>query len=95
MEIDLTPDQEALIRAAIEAGRIGTPEDAMKAALALWEERERSIALAEFRATLDDAEASIAAGEGVAITRKSMRELAESVKRRGRARRVSEKQAQR
>jgi hypothetical protein len=39
--------------------------------------------LAEFRKTLDAAEASIGRGEGIPITRESMRELAEDVKRRG------------
>jgi len=40
--------------------------------------------LAEFRATLDAAEASIGRGEGIPITQQSMRDLAADVKRRGR-----------
>ena len=84
MEVRLTPDQEAFVRRAIEAGRFGRAEDAVKEALSLWEERERK--RAEFLVTLDDAKASIARGEGHVITQQSMRELANDVKQRGRAR---------
>jgi Arc/MetJ-type ribon-helix-helix transcriptional regulator len=84
MEIRPTPDQEAFIRHAIEAGRIDNAEDAAREALALWEERERR--RSEILAAVDIAQASIARGEGIEITRESMRELAEDVKRRGRAR---------
>ncbi|MBZ5656838.1 MAG: type II toxin-antitoxin system ParD family antitoxin [Acidobacteriia bacterium] len=83
MEVRLTPDQEAFIRRAIEAGRFGRAEDAVEEALSLWEERERK--RAEFLVTLDDAKASIASGEGQVITQQSMRDLAAEVKRRGRA----------
>jgi putative addiction module CopG family antidote len=84
MEVHLTPDQEAFIRRAIEAGRFGRAEDAVEEALSLWEERERK--RAEFLATLDDAKAAIARGEGHVITQQSMRDLAAEVKHRGRAR---------
>ena len=84
MEVRLTPDQEAFIRRAIEAGRFGRAEDAVSEALSLWEERERK--RSEFLATLDDAKASIARGEGCVITQESMRDLAAEVKDRGRAR---------
>jgi putative addiction module CopG family antidote len=88
MEVRLTPDQEAFIRRAIAAGRFGRAEDAVEEALALWEERERK--RAEFLATLDDAKASIARGEGQVITEQSMRDLATEVKRRGRDRRAAD-----
>ena len=88
MEIRPTPDQEAFIRDAIEAGRIESAEDAAKEALALWEERERR--RSEILAAIDIAQASTARGEGIEITRESMRELAEDVKRRGRARLAAE-----
>ena len=84
MEVRLTPDQEAFIRRAIEAGRFGRAEDAVGEALSLWEERERK--RAEFLLTLEDAKTSIARGEGHVITQQSMRDLATEVKRRGRAR---------
>lgn len=88
MEIDLTADQKAFVRQAIESGRILREEDAVKEALSLWEARERT--RAELLSALDEAETSIARGEGRPITRDSMRELAEDVKRRGRARLAAE-----
>lgn len=88
MEVQLTVDQEAFVRQAIESGRIQREEDAIREALALWEERER--VRAEILAAVDEAEASLARGEGRAITQASMRELAENVKRRGRIRLASE-----
>jgi hypothetical protein len=39
---------------------------------------------------VDEAETSLAGGEGRAITHESMRELAEDIKRRGRARLAAE-----
>jgi Arc/MetJ-type ribon-helix-helix transcriptional regulator len=93
MEVSFTQDQEALIRRAMSSGRFHREEDAVREALALWEERERK--RAEFLATCDDAEASLARGEGRVITQASVRELAEDVKRRGLARLMSEQQASR
>ena len=90
MEVNLTPDQEAFVRQAIEAGRFRRKEDAVQEALSLWEERERK--RSEFLATLEDAKASLAHGEGRTITQQSMRELAEEVKQRGQARLAGEKQ---
>jgi hypothetical protein len=49
-------------------------------------QNEREPARAEILAAVDEAEASLARGEGRAITRESMRELAAEVKRRGRVR---------
>jgi len=88
MDVQLTSDQKAFARRAIESGRLHTEEEAVREALALWEERERQ--KAEFLLTLDDARASIARGEGRVITQDSMRELAGEVKERGRARLLAE-----
>jgi Arc/MetJ-type ribon-helix-helix transcriptional regulator len=93
MEIRPSPNQEALIRQAVEAGRFEHPEDAVKEALALWEERER--ARAEFRETLDDADASLARGEDTEITRESMRELTDGIMERTSARIAAEQKAAR
>ena len=90
MEVNLTPEQKAFVRQAIESGRLMREEDAIREALSLWEERER--ARAELLAAVDEAEASLARGEGRPVTPESMRELAEGVKRRGRARLAAEKQ---
>jgi hypothetical protein len=87
MEIDLSPDQEAHI-AALAAGSGRSIEELVQDAVALWEERENTRALAEFRASLDVAEASFVADKGRVITQTSMRDLAEDVKRRGRERRA-------
>jgi Arc/MetJ-type ribon-helix-helix transcriptional regulator len=84
MNVDLTPDQKAFARRAIESGRLHSEQDAVQEALALWEERERQ--RTEFLLTLDDAKASLARGEGLVITQQSMQQLAQEVKERGRAR---------
>jgi putative addiction module CopG family antidote len=84
MEVQLTPDQSAFVRQAIESGRLQREEDAVQEALALWEERERT--RAEILAAVDEGEASLARGEGRMITQQSVRDLAAEVKRRGRAR---------
>jgi Arc/MetJ-type ribon-helix-helix transcriptional regulator len=72
------------------SGRIEREEDAVREALALWEERERK--RAEFLATLHDARSSLDRGEGIPITEESMRGLAGEVKRRGLARLAAEQQ---
>jgi Arc/MetJ-type ribon-helix-helix transcriptional regulator len=88
MEVQLTADQKAFARRAVEAGRLRSEEDAVQEALALWEERERR--RLEFVATIDAARESVTRGEGRAITQESMRGLAAEVKERGRARLIAE-----
>jgi Arc/MetJ-type ribon-helix-helix transcriptional regulator len=88
MDVQLTSDQKAFARRAIESGRLHTEEDAIQEALALWEERERQ--RAEFLLTLDEARASLARGEGRVITPENMQQLASEVKERGRARLLAE-----
>jgi putative addiction module CopG family antidote len=83
MEVQLTPDQKAFVGQAIQSGRLRQEEDAVREALSLWEERERT--RAEVLAAIDEAEASFARGEAHEITEQSMRELADSIKQRGRA----------
>lgn len=88
MDVDLTPDQRAFARRAIESGRLQSEQEAVREALALWEERERQ--RAEFLLTLGDARASLTRAEGRAITQESVRQLAAEVKERGRARLLAE-----
>jgi len=88
MEVQLTPDQKAFVRQAIESGRLLREEEAVEEALALWEERER--ARVEILSAVDEAEASLARGEGRVITQQSMRDLAAEVKQRGRDRLAAE-----
>jgi Arc/MetJ-type ribon-helix-helix transcriptional regulator len=84
MDVELTGDQKAFLRQAIASGRIQREEDAVRDALSLWEKRER--ARAEILAAVDSAEASLATGAGRAITKDSMQQMADEVKRRGRSR---------
>ena len=93
MEVHLTPDQQAFIRQGIAAGRFQSEVEAVAQAMALWEERERK--RAEFLATLEEAKAAIARGEGRVITEKSMKQLAEEVKQRGLARLAAQQRSPR
>jgi Arc/MetJ-type ribon-helix-helix transcriptional regulator len=73
MDVHLTPDQKALVRQAIESGRLHREEEAVQEALILWEERERR--RAEILAAVDEAEAALALGEGQAISEASVRHV--------------------
>jgi Arc/MetJ-type ribon-helix-helix transcriptional regulator len=85
MDVQLTPDQKAFVRQAIESGRLHREEDAVKEAMLLWEERERR--RLEILACVDEAEASLARGEGRRITTpKEVKQLADDIKRRGKER---------
>jgi len=88
MEVQLTSDQKDFARRAVESGRLQSEEDAVQQALALWEERERR--RIEFLATLDEARASLARGEGREITPQSMQALSSEIKEQGRARLLAE-----
>ena len=83
MDVQLTDDQKAFVRQAIESGRLHRAEEAVQEAMTLWEERERT--RAEILASVDRAEVSLARGEGRAITQESMRGLADEIKESGRA----------
>ncbi len=72
-------------------GRLHREEEVIEEALALWESRERT--RAEILAEMDPAEVSLARGEGRIITEQSMLDLAEDVKRRGRARFLADRNA--
>jgi Arc/MetJ-type ribon-helix-helix transcriptional regulator len=88
MEVHLTQDQKAFVRMAVESGRVQDEGEAIREALALWEERERS--RVEILAATDLADASLTGGKGRTISEESMRELASDVKARGRLRLASE-----
>ncbi|HEY8181251.1 MAG TPA: hypothetical protein VII32_03365 [Thermoanaerobaculia bacterium] len=89
MNVELTPDQRAFVRRAIESGRFTREEEAVQEAMALWEERERR--RLEILAMVDEAEASLAKGEGREITEESMKALAEELKQRLRRRIAAER----
>jgi Arc/MetJ-type ribon-helix-helix transcriptional regulator len=89
MEVHLTRDQEAFIRQAIETGRLHRQEEAFEEAMSLWEERERR--RLEILAAVDQAEASLARGEGRRITtHEEAIQLAADIKRRGTERLAAE-----
>lgn len=78
MNVELTPDQKVFVRQAIANCRLAREEDAVQEALALWEERERR--RLEILAMVDEAESSLARGEGREITEDSMSALAKQSK---------------
>jgi Arc/MetJ-type ribon-helix-helix transcriptional regulator len=88
MNVELTADQRAFVQKAIESGRFTREEEAIEEALVLWERRERR--RLEIIAMVDEAEASLARGEGREITEESMKVLAEEIKERGRRRLAAE-----
>ena len=88
MNVQLTPDQQAFVRQGMENGRYLQEEDALRDAMALWETRERR--RAEILAAVDEADASLARGEGRKVsTREDLNQLAEDIKSRGLARLAS------
>ena len=66
------------------AGRFSREEEVVQEALALWEERERW--RLELVAALDEAEASLARGEGRTINQDSLKAFADEIKQCGRRR---------
>jgi len=91
VNVELTADQQAFVRKAIENGRFKREEEAVQEALALWEERERR--RLELIAMIDEADASLARGEGIPITEESVEVLIEKAKQRLRQRIESERSA--
>ena len=89
MNVELTPDQRAFVQKAIESGRFKREEDAVEEALALWERRERR--RLEIIAMIEEAEASLARGEGREFrTKEDTQALADEIKARGRRRLAAE-----
>ncbi|MGH9386260.1 MAG: ribbon-helix-helix domain-containing protein [Vicinamibacterales bacterium] len=84
MNVRLTPDQRAFVQRAIDSGRFTREEQAIEEALALWEQRERR--RLELLIALDEADTSLANGEGIPITQDSMRVFADETKQRLRRR---------
>lgn len=79
MNVELTPDQRAFVQKAIDSGRFKREEDAVREALALWEARERR--RLEIVAMIEEAEASLARGEGREFrTKEDTQALAEEIK---------------
>lgn len=87
--MQLTNDQAAIVRQAINSGRYTREKDALREALLLREKHERR--RAGILAAVDQAEASFARGDGRTITtQEETIQLATELKRRGLARLVAE-----
>jgi putative addiction module CopG family antidote len=82
MEVQLSPDQEAFIRKAVASGRYPSAADAVRDAIARWEEGER--ARLELLAALDEAEADLEAGRYSDYTDATLTSLADDLKREAR-----------
>lgn len=82
MEVQLTPDQKAFVRQAIETGRLRHEEEAVQEAFSLWERRERN--RVEILAALDEAESNLETGDFTDYTEESLPQLAEALKREAR-----------
>ena len=89
MEVQFTPDQQALVREAIASGRLQRPQEAIEQALWLWEERERR--RLEILAAVELSKASLARGECRDVTtREESDQLVGDITRRGMARLAAE-----
>ena len=91
MNVELTPDQQAFVQKAIDSGRFNREEEAVQEAMKLWEERERR--RLEIVAMVDEADASLARGEGREFTRETTQVLADEIKQRLRRRIAAERSA--
>jgi Arc/MetJ-type ribon-helix-helix transcriptional regulator len=84
MEIELTPEQDDLIRLGIEQGRYRDSADAIQRAMELWVERER--VRLELVASLDEAADSIEGGEYTEYTEETLAQLPSDVAKRAKTR---------
>lgn len=78
------PEQEAFIRQGIASGRYQTAEDAVRDAMARWEQDER--ARVELLAAFDEAESDLEAGRYADYTNETLPRLADELKREARER---------
>ncbi|HEV3196331.1 MAG TPA: type II toxin-antitoxin system ParD family antitoxin [Bryobacteraceae bacterium] len=91
MEVNFVPDpdQEAFIRRGIASGRYRTAEDAVRDAMARWEEGER--ARVELLARLDEAESDVETGQYTDYSNETLPLLADELKREARTLRNRER----
>ncbi|HYL36646.1 MAG TPA: type II toxin-antitoxin system ParD family antitoxin [Bryobacteraceae bacterium] len=87
MEVRLTPDQEILIQRAIEQGRYRSAEEAVRDAMAQWEERERQ--RIDLTTDIGRAELELKSGWYSDYTDDTLPLLAEELKREAREMRAS------
>jgi putative addiction module CopG family antidote len=82
MDVRLTPEQEQFIRHAIESGRFATPDEAMREAVGLLEEREREIEY--LQAIADEGIADLENGRFTDYTDDTLHRMMEDVRKDGR-----------
>jgi len=87
--VRVSPEQEALVRQAIESGRYHGAEDVVREALEMWHDRERK--RADIMEVFDFAEASVARVAKRNVTKEPATKPARKGKGRGRKRVVGEK----
>lgn len=83
MEVQLTPDQQALVRQVIDSGRMKHEAEVIQEAFSLWESRERQ--RIEILAAFDAAESDLQSGFYTDHTDATLPELAASLKQEARA----------
>lgn len=83
----LAPDVKEYVNAKVKEGVYASIEEVLEDAVLSMRRRKE-----EQQARLVTAEASLVRGEGRPVTEESMRQLAEDVKQRGRARLAAEKE---
>ena len=81
MQFELTPEQSSFVDLGIREGRFTNTEEAMRNALALWEQRERE--RMRLLASLEMADASLDAGKGEIYDTDDLSALVESIRQRG------------
>jgi putative addiction module CopG family antidote len=84
MEVELSPEQQAFIKAGIEGGRYQSSEDAIQEALRQWEDRQRT--LAQLQVLVDEGMEDLERGRYNDFTDETLPELFERIKREGRRR---------
>ena len=82
MEIDLTPEQDSFIQLGVREGRFRDEKEAVRQAIAFWEERKRR--RLQVIAAIEEGEASFGDGDTVLETEEDFRRLADDIKQRGR-----------
>jgi len=83
MEVELTPDQQTLVEAAVGSGRYRNAEGAVRDALLHWEAEERQ--RAHLLAMMDAADSDLTAGRFSDYSESTLSQLATEIKREGRS----------
>jgi putative addiction module CopG family antidote len=83
MQFEPTADQQSFIQRAVASGRYRDAEEAVRDAMARWEEDERT--RIKLLAAFDEAEADLQSGEYADYTNETLPRLARELKQEARA----------